>query len=159
MDMDRRELEGDQIRAQLVALRNGPKERLKRFRALEYVCSGCGETILSVMLTHPFRVIAGRPAADTQRTERAKFSGSLGRPSTVTEWMEFYRGRIGPSEMERAERENGSFVRIPDDFEQTVKINSQVHFLCRCREWNIPMVAIADDLRDGIRKRAWPRAS
>jgi len=52
----------DSIRKQLAALRAGPKwrQRWRQFRILEWVCASCGETILEVMTTHPWRVVVAR---------------------------------------------------------------------------------------------------
>ena len=55
------------LRKQLTALRKGPRSRWRRFRLLEWVCDSCGESVLEVMRTDPFRVYQVRRGIDDRR--------------------------------------------------------------------------------------------
>ena len=151
---------GDQIRDQLKLLLKVPRKMRLRYRSLEYICGGCGETILSVMNTHPCRVITGR-GEDLDAISPlpwAEFRAANPKP-TVAEVSAWYREHHVPSPP-KVDPDEGVFVRIPDDFEQTATTpmhpgREDVYFLCRCNQWQIPLGAIATDLREGKRKRSW----
>lgn len=141
------------LRAQVAALRAGPSARLRRFRALEYVCQRCGDVLLEVLNTSPWRVVvttALEPHPDFKPPPS---------PGRGAGWDALYRhGR----EAGRDARDAGRPVRtgerdimpVPDDDRMAREHASTVVMLaCRCQQQHYEMSAVAEDLRSGIKRR------
>lgn len=141
----------DLLRAQLNALHSGPKERLRRFRRLEYVCQGCGDIFLEVLATSPYWVVV------TNAIE-AHPSASIGvreRPSagftSVADARAHYAQQPRELEIRSGGRKFVPFVPESDAARRWSLASS-----CRCRQWDIPAVKVGDDLAAHKRRRTWP---
>jgi len=141
--------QNDLLRAQLAALGAGPKERWRRFRLLELVCGGCGDVLLEVMNTSPYRVVLVH-GADPHPKEPEP--NELPPEATLTgkELYERYGGRV------RIRRSRDRrFVVLPHEL-STVSASESLAATCRCRQWVGRTQTLVADLQRGIKRRVVP---
>lgn len=141
------------LRAQLNALRAGPKVRLNRFRSLEYVCKGCGDAFLEVFATSPYPVVVTRALeahpGEAARTHPERPPGGFG---SVEEASTYYRDH--PQLRELRLRSGGrKFVPIAATDARVMKWT--LTSACKCRQWDMSASTVLGDLKLGIKKRAF----
>lgn len=119
--------------------------RLNKFRALSYVCSGCGEPILSVILSRPYRCIVGRRQDEPLQVLPVELTGA----ERARAYLDAAAEDARPPERQE------SVALIAHAEKEWSEPNTRWSYVCRCRQWEFGGDVIAADLARGVRKRAW----
>ena len=135
-------LQNAYLRAQLDALRSGPKSRWRKFRLYEVVCGSCADILLEVMDTEPYPVVFSRGLV-TSNAEAA-----WGEAPTVAD-----RVAASGQRLRRGERSWFPINKPVPAADSEEARCGLVFTVCRCRQVTLPLGPIFEALRRGERRR------
>lgn len=144
------QVQTDYLRQQLAALHNGPRSRWRQHRLLEVVCRECGDTVLEVMNTKPYRVVRYWEHLVTKGEQPPAPWWGKGWSASEVQQAAYERAKTDTS-TPLTRRGDSMFHPIPADWEGDS--DELLLTACRCRGHELRGNMVADWLRSTRRKR------
>ncbi|MDO5492453.1 MAG: hypothetical protein Q4F53_02430 [Nesterenkonia sp.] len=144
-----RQQQNDYLRRQMAALRSAGRGTWKRWRLLDVVCRGCGDTVVEVMKLDPYWVVRHWDYQVTKGDPPPATWEGQGWSVTEVQQAAYERAKADTS-TRLTRRGEPMFYPVRPNWQASS--NEILHTACRCRGHELKAKILSDAVAEGTRK-------